>query len=378
MDPYYRIGIRQLASIVVVVACVALLVAKYLVPLGSSTARGLVGVIASAVGALYVCVVGLAFWGAFVVLYAWIRRGHTPSRASHGFMVVLGLACGLELLSAVIVRLWAIGAREAWANWLAVSLHAVIAVLCLGIAIAPLGRDWRGPLLVAGLAYGWIAVVRVTGSRTGLFELGAEVPWGILTAAALWITLRAAKKRDLSDGITLICTIVFLGVVSVHWLASAGTAVSCQILNLRWEPEPNWAVVMPSAEQVRYFDGELGSQHVTYRIRETYPAQAMIDALVSKMTSRGWQYVAPGDEVSTGESTSSASWQYFVDGLSGEYVHEWTGYWRNNNGDVAVYMLTYRSSRDGPPTTDLLDVYSIWYPSVTGDMVLERILRDDP
>lgn len=110
------------------------------------------------------------------------------------------------------------------------------------------------------------------------------------------------------------------------------------------------------------------SQHdgaVEYWNEDAYPAGVTIERLNQLMSRSDWR-ATDEDILSNGTNPDLRSWGTFYE-TSGDSAHQWSGAWRNKEGDFVTYVLRYRVPK-GKPIPPRLEVIGV-------HMTAERVQR---
>jgi hypothetical protein len=106
-------------------------------------------------------------------------------------------------------------------------------------------------------------------------------------------------------------------------------------------------VVCPNASGVHWLKSD-ATEQVTYRVRDEYPAYAVLSCISTELGHIGWQPMKE-DFWNPGMSSSHVQgWAQFADASVQPQatVDQWTGQWTNAAGDIVWYVLRYRYPPD--------------------------------
>jgi hypothetical protein len=143
---------------------------------------------------------------------------------------------------------------------------------------------------------------------------------------------------------------------------------------------PSVIVVAPGATDVcpqRSADGQVG---VSYKVREQFPADAMLARIRAALPTSEWRPL-PEDWLNPGvPSSHHAGWSTFEDGTKtpSTEVKQWFAQWQDTEGNVVLYMLRYDSTfvpdrpyRRAPDNSDL-SVSGLWIPAVVAEQAMAK------
>jgi hypothetical protein len=163
-----------------------------------------------------------------------------------------------------------------------------------------------------------------------------------------------------------------LGVV-VALLAACSRQAATQQLHV-----PPQIVVPADAYDVRSETKTDGRVEVTYRVHEPFPADGLLARIRGALPAPAWQPLEHDWLNPDNPSSLQTGWSDFLDGTKSptKRVHAWTAQWRDAQGNVVFYGLSYDSAVTGsddpsPPDNDKLRVAAAWYPKAAADRLMK-------
>jgi hypothetical protein len=143
-------------------------------------------------------------------------------------------------------------------------------------------------------------------------------------------------------------------IVMVGWMALSACARSHDVPATALPPE--LAVPAGATNVVARRDGEMAA--VEYEIAAPYPAEEFLTLIDGQLRAVGWKAMER-DLLNPSIPTSNVrGWTSFVDPRKSPHlaIHQWSGDWRNQKGDVVSYSLRYTTpagdSLTAPPVPD--------------------------
>jgi hypothetical protein len=177
--------------------------------------------------------------------------------------------------------------------------------------------------------------------------------------------LCAKANRDNRASRLLLIAIVVAMLVSWEQLLSAGQ-------------RPDALIVCPHAKNMR-LSQVVNTVHLSYNVRDEFPAAATIRHISSELQKRGWRAI-PYDVLTPKQSVPLVQvWQHFpsVAGSTVECNYEWIGNWRNQSGDVVRYILLYRYPQSGVHDLMNLEVRAMYAPAFVVKRIPELTAKGD-
>lgn len=131
-------------------------------------------------------------------------------------------------------------------------------------------------------------------------------------------------------------------------------------------------VVITGAKDVTQVNSGWGTTQVSYTDARKFPAAEALSELSGKLKASGWTELKE-DAFNPGKP-SGQGWTTFGD-RDGKEVRQWMADWKDSNGNVVRYELTYTfpaNSRELGP----LNVVGIFTPAALYQKQLEEIRKD--
>jgi hypothetical protein len=151
---------------------------------------------------------------------------------------------------------------------------------------------------------------------------------------------------------------------------------------------PPPVVLAPGAFDVRPEKKDDGRRGVTYRLREAFPADALLGRINNAMPPPGWQPLAMDWLNPDIPSSHQSGWRDWRDGTKTPptRVHQWSAQWRDSQGNIVFYELRYDlalnsgGGRLGPPDNDNVRITAVWIPTSAAQRMMEwsRSIRRVP
>jgi hypothetical protein len=132
-----------------------------------------------------------------------------------------------------------------------------------------------------------------------------------------------------------------LSTAVVAYADGATSAVDCAALH--------WLVLPPAATGMRCHLGN-GTPEASGDLREVYPATTSLATISTGLKAAGWKPLRE-DFLNPGVLSSHVrGWAFFQDGtVSPEQdVHQWLADWEDQQLNLVVYAIQYRTARDQP------------------------------
>lgn len=122
-----------------------------------------------------------------------------------------------------------------------------------------------------------------------------------------------------------------------------------------------------------------GTNGVTYRLRETFPADALLGRIRSAVPPPEWQPLAMDWLNPDIPSSHQRGWGDWTDRTKTPptRVHQWSAQWRDSQGNIVFYELRYDSTLHsgggplGPPDNDKVEVTALWIPKLAAQRMME-------
>ena len=127
---------------------------------------------------------------------------------------------------------------------------------------------------------------------------------------------------------------------------------------------PDSLLVYPGAKVVN-FSKYKGTDQLTYRVNEKYPASAVIAWISQQLQAKGWKPL-PYDFLNPDlPSSHVGGWTRFIDGRQATryIVHGWGADWKDRTENIVHYGLRYRYPESGDPNLTDLEVVVIYTPA---------------
>jgi len=119
---------------------------------------------------------------------------------------------------------------------------------------------------------------------------------------------------------------------------------------------PDLLIVVPGAWGVAFRSNEWGD-HLTYAVKEDYPATHVLTVVFSALRTEGWERLKQSYQNPGIPSSHVRGWTSHLDGTGPKEFtqHQWMGEWRNSRGDIVWYTFMYRYPTNG--TKNLSTLY---------------------
>ncbi len=123
-------------------------------------------------------------------------------------------------------------------------------------------------------------------------------------------------------------------------------------------------IVHPRANDVR-FSKHKGTDQLTYRVEEKFPASDVIGWISKKLRENGWEALAYHYLSPHLLSSHVKGWTKFIDATKStkQIVHSWAAEWKDRSENVVHYALQYRYPEDGNPNLTELEVIAVYTPA---------------
>jgi len=141
---------------------------------------------------------------------------------------------------------------------------------------------------------------------------------------------------------------------------------------------PELAVPAGATSVVARREGDMAA--VDYEIAAPYPAEQFLMQIEGRLRAIGWQAMDRDLLNPTIPTSNVRGWTNFVDPRKSPHlaIHQWSGDWRNQRGDVVSYSLRYSSpagdSLSAPPDPDnsRLHVTAFLFPAWQAEQLKAR------
>jgi hypothetical protein len=123
------------------------------------------------------------------------------------------------------------------------------------------------------------------------------------------------------------------------------------------------------------YDKSRGADQVGYSLEAPYPADGVIRDLNDRLSVQGW-HPLKADFMNPKLPTAHVTgWREQTDASvrPPHRVHSWTAEWKNDAGDILIYVLSYRYPEDGAPDLNHLDLVALYIPKTAADRALRQM-----
>jgi len=128
----------------------------------------------------------------------------------------------------------------------------------------------------------------------------------------------------------------------------------------------------PQAKDVEFFKRD-GTDQLTYRLEEKFPASGIIGWTSQKLREMGWEPLSYDYLNPHLPSSHVKGWDKFGDATRPtEYtVHQWGADWKDRSENIVRYVFRYSYPRGGPPNLTDLEVTAVYIPAPLAKQNLE-------
>jgi len=143
------------------------------------------------------------------------------------------------------------------------------------------------------------------------------------------------------------------------------TSMTCATSEAIPKSYANSLLVVTGASHIKYTK-YAGTDHLTYRLKVTYPAEDVITDVSQQLTAKGWSRTT-ADWLNLGtKDPDPHAWSTFEDVSGNTVVFRKAVYWKNAVGDITSYSFKYREDReyvrDHVPRFEELFVTAVYFP----------------
>jgi hypothetical protein len=124
-------------------------------------------------------------------------------------------------------------------------------------------------------------------------------------------------------------------------------------------------MVYSGARDVK-FSKYKGTDQLTYRVSEKFPASALIDWISAQLQVKGWEPLLYDFLNPDLPSSPVTGWTKFVDARQAVryIVNGWGADWKDHAENIVHYGLRYRYPESGDPNLTDLEVVVIYTPAL--------------
>ena len=128
----------------------------------------------------------------------------------------------------------------------------------------------------------------------------------------------------------------------------------------------------PQAKDVEFSKHE-GTDQLTYRLEEKFPASSIIGWTSLKLKEMEWEPLTYDYLNPNLPSSHINGWAEFIDGTgpTEQIVHQWLADWKDRSENIVRYAFHYRYPKGGGPNLTKLEVSAVYIPAPLAKESLE-------
>lgn len=123
-------------------------------------------------------------------------------------------------------------------------------------------------------------------------------------------------------------------------------------------------IVYSGAKDVK-FSKYAGTDVLTYRVHEKFPASGIIGWISHKLEEKGWKPLTNSYLNPDTPSSHVKGWVKFIDATEAtrHLVHQWDADWKERSENIVTYVFQYKYPESGNPNLTDLKVTAIYTPA---------------